>query len=378
MRVLAIHLTKPSNSEANVAASLLAQLGGDFSVDVLTNRRGRNDPASHFRGRADDARLRIHELELGLPIDPQARRHVVERVASRILHVALRRVAVRVAQRMAPEIVYTSQQRFDCHLGEMIARRLRLPHVVHLHYHPHSYLGGRALARLVSCDHVIAISHFIAESAVAAGVAAQRITVLHNPLRPALRNLPPASPRPPATLGHFGRMTRDKGFEDSVRAFATVRDTFPDARLLLVGDGPLRGELEALVAGLGLERNVDFLGWVQDPLQVYSRCHVCLCPMRSEPFGLVVLEAMALSIPVVAYRQGGLPELVRHGETGLLTDTSTPEELARGALRLLADEPLRLRMGSAARARANSEFSADDAARVLGGVFDRVHAARAR
>ncbi|HKQ68819.1 MAG TPA: hypothetical protein VJT73_05740, partial [Polyangiaceae bacterium] len=145
-RVLAIHFTKPSNSEANVVSNLLWHLDAGIGVKLLVNRAGNDDRASHLARLPVANSISLQGLDVGLPIDPQKPRSFAARVWSRLEHVARRGAAVRAAEAYRPDVVYTSQQRYDCRVGELISRRLGVPHIVHLHYTPGPWLGERALA----------------------------------------------------------------------------------------------------------------------------------------------------------------------------------------------------------------------------------------
>jgi glycosyltransferase involved in cell wall biosynthesis len=123
----------------------------------------------------------------------------------------------------------------------------------------------------------------------------------------------------------------------------------PEARLLILGDGPLRAELESLAGHLQLDDSVEFLGFRTDAADVMARFHVLAVPSLSDGSPLVVNEAMAGAIPVVATRVGGLPDLVEHGRTGILVDPAAPEQLAQALAALLLDPPAARRMGERAR-----------------------------
>ena len=184
-----------------------------------------------------------------------------------------------------------------------------MPHVVHLHYTPGPWLTRPTLERLITCDKVLAISRFIGKLAEEQGVSPGRLTVLPNSID--LTDTEPGSRAPRGDrlkVGQIGRLVAGKGFEDSVRAFAKVVAEVPSAELVLVGEGSERRRIEALVQQLGLEGRVQFTGWQSDVRKWLSSFDVFITPSRSEPFGLVALEASAAGLPVVAYDEGGTAE----------------------------------------------------------------------
>ena len=152
------------------------------------------------------------------------------------------------------------------------------------------------------------------------------------------------------------RLEWHKGIDTVIQALPAVRAAHPTARYVVAGMGPRQPQLEQLAARLGLGDAVKFLGFVPDDalpalynaVDLYvgaSRYHELLV----EGFGISLVEASASGIAVVGGRSGGVPDAVRDGETGILVDPEQPAAVAAGISRLLADEPLRRRMGAAGR-----------------------------
>jgi glycosyltransferase involved in cell wall biosynthesis len=156
-------------------------------------------------------------------------------------------------------------------------------------------------------------------------------------------------------VGFVGRLTRQKGADILLRAFAGVEKSRPDARLILAGDGPDRAALASLAHSLGLRR-VMFIGWRKDAPDILADVSLLAVPSRWEGFGLVALEAMALGKPVIASRVSALPEIVVPEETGLLVPTGDEEGLGRALLALLSDPRQAARMGRAGKERVLKEF----------------------
>jgi len=156
-------------------------------------------------------------------------------------------------------------------------------------------------------------------------------------------------------IAHLSNFRPVKRIPDVIEIFARIRAALP-ARLLLIGDGPERGNAEYLVREKGIADSVQFLG-KQDA--VYNKLGVCdlfLLPSDLESFGLAALEAMACEVPVIASDVGGLREVIDHGKDGFLLPARDVEAMARTAVELLR-EPRRAReMGAAARAKAKALF----------------------
>jgi glycosyltransferase involved in cell wall biosynthesis len=163
-----------------------------------------------------------------------------------------------------------------------------------------------------------------------------------------------------------------KAVDVLLRAFALLSPQHPDLRLLLVGDGPLRGELEALARELALGTRVEFLGQRARPevARLMRGCCVFVLPSRAEPFGMVVAEALACGRPVVASAVGGIPEIVEDGRCGVLVPPDDPDAIARAVSRMLTDDALRASFGEQGRARARARFDAE----VMGQGYARLYA----
>jgi rhamnosyl/mannosyltransferase len=174
------------------------------------------------------------------------------------------------------------------------------------------------------------------------------------------------------TIITVGRLIYYKGFDVLIRAMKDV-----DGRLLIVGDGPLRGELEALARDLGLADRVIFLGEIQNedvvPYYHASDIFALASVARSEAFGIVQLEAMACGIPVVnTDLDSGVPYVSLDGQTGITVSHGDGSTLAAALNTLLNDADLRARYGAAGRERVNSEFTREVMARRMLDLYDEV------
>jgi rhamnosyl/mannosyltransferase len=168
-----------------------------------------------------------------------------------------------------------------------------------------------------------------------------------------------------------GRLVYYKGFEHAIRALPHI----PRAHLVIVGEGPLRGELEELARDLGVSERVTFVGDVHSTriALYYLASDVYLLPSiaRSEAFGIVQIEALAAGLPVVnTDLPTGVPFVSLDGETGFTVPPADPGALAKAASRLLDDAALRTRFGAAGRARAEREFSKETMIRRLLSVYE--------
>lgn len=138
-------------------------------------------------------------------------------------------------------------------------------------------------------------------------------------------------------LVHASNFRKVKRIKDIILTFQKVREQMP-ARLLMVGDGPERPGAEELCRELNLCDDIIFLGSQSAVEEIFSIGDLFMIPSENESFGLSALEAMACGMPVIASDAGGLPELVKDGETGLTSPVGDVEDMARNVLRLLSDE----------------------------------------
>ncbi len=144
------------------------------------------------------------------------------------------------------------------------------------------------------------------------------------------------------TIVSVGRFVYKKGFDVLVDAFSRVKKQCPDARLIIAGDGAEKLKCEKLAEKLEIRDSIDFLGLVDNEQipSVMKQGRIFILPSRNEPFGIVILEAMALGIPVIATDSGGVTEILNGGECGCLIPTDNPDEMAECMLRLLEDNVL--------------------------------------
>jgi glycosyltransferase involved in cell wall biosynthesis len=153
-------------------------------------------------------------------------------------------------------------------------------------------------------------------------------------------------------IGHVANLSYLKDYPTFIRALSEVFAEERGCRAVIVGEGAKRSEYEALAASLGLEDRVVFLGHRRDVLDLVRNFDVCVLashPAYGEGLSNSIAEYMGLAKPVVATNVGGNPELVKHGETGLLCRGGDPTDMARGILRLLGDADLRREMGRCGR-----------------------------
>jgi glycosyltransferase involved in cell wall biosynthesis len=190
----------------------------------------------------------------------------------------------------------------------------------------------------------------------------KKLHVVHCGIEPAKFISPSPPPVGGPHLVAIGRLAEQKGFSLLVEAMSLARAVHPDLHLTLVGDGPMRPEIEALIAANGLSQNVTLAGW-QDEAGVQAalaNAQALILPSFAEGLPMVVMEAMAAGRPVIATAIAGVPELVVAGETGWIVPAGDPLALAEAIDTLARTPPQTLAtMGQAARDRVFERHDSD-------------------
>jgi glycosyltransferase involved in cell wall biosynthesis/peptidoglycan/xylan/chitin deacetylase (PgdA/CDA1 family) len=205
---------------------------------------------------------------------------------------------------------------------------------------------------------IASITPEIDASVAACGVPSRRRTVVLNGIdTDACAAAAARGERGGSVIGTAARLTHQKGIDCLLRAFAAVRAAEPRARLRIIGDGPLRGELEALAAALGVSDATEFAGFRSDVPGELASLDVFVLPSRFEGLPLALLEAMASGLPVVASAVNAIPQAVDDGRCGMLVAPGDVDGLSRSILALLAEPALRRQLGALAAERVSSHYS---------------------
>jgi glycosyltransferase involved in cell wall biosynthesis len=266
---------------------------------------------------------------------------------------------VRYLRDERPQILHTHLVHADAY-GQIAGTLARVPIRVSTKHGFNEFREGRVFAladrAVASLAHVhIAISqglaHYLAETE---GFDEDSFEIVHYGIEPRDGAEPYAGSEP--RLLCVGRLIPIKGHIVLLRAFAEARKEVPGLRLDVAGRGPLEPALRALARELGIGDAVRFLGHVSPIQRAIEDSAIIVVPSMGEGFGMVALEAMERSRPVIAAAIGGLGELISDGETGLLVEPGLAAPLQRAIVELAGDLGRAAEMGRAGRRRATSEF----------------------
>ena len=238
------------------------------------------------------------------------------------------------------------------------------------------------LLTLHAFDGIIAVSEHLRQWLIRHGLPAARIVTAHDALDLALFTMNAAT-RAEVRLGFgirdtqfvittVGRLSREKGHCFLLEAAQSILDEYPDARFLIVGDGPLRSQLEQQAKSLGINTAVIFAGYQVDVAGFLGASDLFVLPSLREGTPNALLEAMALAKPVVVSRMGGVPEIVQDSETGLLVSPEDPKSMARAILALMRDRNRAAAMGQRARQFIEQNFNVQRLAREIVAVYHLV------
>jgi glycosyltransferase involved in cell wall biosynthesis len=256
-------------------------------------------------------------------------------------------------------------------LGRSAARTVGGVRTVHTYHGLHYLHDRRRLRRFIfgkaeamvlkATDRIICVTERDVETGVRAGIVDRRkTTVIYNGIdqKPYARRRRRESDKGPV-IGIVGRLHEQKGHAVLLKAFPAILRDFPEALVTVIGEGELRRELEGLAASLGILAHVRFAGSRTDIPDQLGRMDVFVLPSLWEGLPIVLMEAMAAGLPIVATAVDGVTEMIEHERTGLLVPPGDPAGLAAALLRMLRDRRLGRRTGDHARVVAAERFGID-------------------
>lgn len=210
-------------------------------------------------------------------------------------------------------------------------------------------------------DFVLRVEHAPSEKLYVVRYGAEHERFPDDAYKTARRNLLELLALPPEAqlIGMACRLVEQKGLPYALKALELLVPNYPNAHLVIAGDGEMLHELKHKAADLEIADHVHFLGWRSDVPQIMMGLDIFLIPSLWEGFGLVALEAMSKRLPVIASRVSALPEVVAEGETGLLIPPKDPEAIVSAISLLLDDRALAAHMGLLAEDRVEQAFSVD-------------------
>lgn len=324
-------------------AKMAVQGNGDLpGVDFLIT-------TFHRRGAKEDFIKAVKNAGLNISVIPE--KHVLDASILPKLRAAV--------TEWAPDIIQTNNIKSHF-LVKMLGLHRVYPWIAFLHGYTTTDTKMRFYNKLDwyslrSAHHVIVVCRAFCREIIRMGVGPERLSVQHNMVLPFVRLTATQVDQFRVALGihgktrvllSVGRLSREKGHADLIRAVALLHKESPelDFRLVLLGEGPERESIHQLSMDLGIEHLIIFAGYHSDVSTYYSIADVCVLPSHSEGSPNALLEAMAAGVPSLATSVGGVPEIAIHEKNAWLVQKSDSVGMARGIVRLLVDTPLRERL----------------------------------
>lgn len=326
-------------------------------------------PHAHHR----DLGVELIELEIVRPLSPAADTRAVGEL-------------IRVVRRFRPDLVHAHGSK-----GGVMARMARLgaPRIP-LVFTPHGFAfaghfsrgwetrsfraAESALAPLAT--RIICVCE--AEARLARLVGARRVRVVHNGIDPPSEFGPEPMVRGLAAdgplIGVLSGLRPGKGLETMIEAISLVRADGSRAQLVVAGEGVERARLERLAVDRGISDAVHLVGLSPDPYAFLGAIDAFVLPSWAESFPYSVLEAMAVGLPIVATRVGGVPEAIENGVSGLLVEPRSPDQLAASVNAIVGDPVTAATLGAAARRRREQSFSLSRMVAGTLGVYSEISA----
>ena len=275
-------------------------------------------------------------------------------------------------------LVHSQGARADF-FSRLAGRRARVPHIVSTIQMPVEGFEVGFLRKMIYrlmdqfseryVDRFIVVSESLRKTLTEGrGISGERVVRIYNGIeldrfqpdlkRSNLRKQWGISTKAPV-IGAIGRLVWQKGFEYLIEAMPEILQDISQAKLLLVGEGPLRHELEGLARKLNVNTRVIFTGFRSDIQDLLSIIDILSVPSLLEGFPMITLEAMAMAKPIVATQIGGIVEQISDSDEGILVPPRDTESLVSAILRLIKDRELGNRLGTAARRKIERHFSID-------------------
>jgi glycosyltransferase involved in cell wall biosynthesis len=267
------------------------------------------------------------------------------------------------------QIVHATDRPRDASYVSLLGYMSSARSVVHMHAPP-SQLSGPTMWGMRHATAVFAVSDYIRSSLIDMNITADKIHTIYNAVdanhfdpdqrlnSPSIRDqfgIPPGA----RIAGIAARMNPWKGQYELIGAVSQLKDAFPDLHVMILGANvpDMRADFEKRARDGGIADRVHFGGFQNDVRPFFREFDLFVHPSYSEPFGLSIVEAMAMRIPVIASNSGGVPEFITHGKNGWLVPERSPDAVAAAMSTLLTDASLCRQLGERARETVKNRFT---------------------
>ncbi|RSD29810.1 glycosyltransferase [Vibrio pectenicida] len=285
--------------------------------------------------------------------------------------------ACRIIKQHKIDIVHVNSGA-PCQWMVLAARIMNIPLVTQLHS-PYPARDRLTLGLHLS-PHTIAVSRYVGQQLTLEGYPKERLSIIHNGLDVSkLCNQSKVNVRSILSLNEssfiyatVGSLIHRKGIDRLIIAIQSLNTEHSNTHLLIIGDGPLRCELERMAKTLYVENKVHFIGEQNNVIGWLKGCDAFASGARSEAFGLVIAEAAIAGIPVVAPREGGIPEFIHHGTTGLLYPNHGTAPLTKMMAVLIEHKKFGQQLSTEAQKDITDNFNINLSSQHIVGVYKKL------
>ena len=290
-------------------------------------------------------------------------------MGSRLDLKAIKRIR-KIIKHVKPNIIHVHGTRAGA-LGRLASVGTNIPVVYTEHIWTHNFklnnsllgffhhIGGWFLDLFTVKN--IAVSNAVKEFMVETNISyAEKIVVIYNGIEPTKVRADIFNDDQNILIGTVGTLYPLKGFQFLIQALPAIRQEFPEVKLEIIGEGAYKKALVREVGRRKMEKFVKFAGFQTDIEKSLAKLDLYVQPSISESFGLAIVQAMSVGLPVVATRTGGIPEVVTEGKSGLLVKAGSHKELSKAIITVLRDRTMARKMGEFARRESVTRFNLKD------------------
>jgi teichuronic acid biosynthesis glycosyltransferase TuaC len=278
----------------------------------------------------------------------------------------VRQLVVRLSTKFNFDLIHAHVAFPDGFAGALLGREVQRPLIITVHgkdtanarwstVHLSEHCKKAIFTAFSFSSKIVAVSNYVKRSMleIYPTLDSEKIVVIHGGVGVGSNNTHDMREQQPdaVTILSVGALVPLKGHRFTIEAMTEIVKTFPNCRLIIVGEGEEKGELIRQVEKSGLRNFVSFLNILPHDqlLSLMATCGIFVLPSWAEGLGMVYIEAMALGLPVIGCKGQGIEDVVNHGRTGFLVEPKNSQELAKVVLKLLKDRELRRKIGEAGR-----------------------------
>jgi glycosyltransferase involved in cell wall biosynthesis len=370
IRLLFLNTRDQCGADVAVHLSLIANFVSDEAeVYVISNSEAAD--AGDMRARlAGMSNVVSTFLPLGRPAESLTGKHKLGKALAYVPSVVSLAKAVSFIRKHRIQIVHATDRPRDASYVSLLGHMTRAISVVHMHA-PVSDLSPPTLWGMRNARAIFAVSDSVRVDLINIGLSSEKIYTVHNAVdanyfdpdrklddRPSIREefgIPADAP----IVGIAARMNPWKGHYELIGAVSRLREAFPNLHVVILGANvpDLRADFERCAREGGIAERVHFAGYQKDVRPFLQEFDLFVHPSYGEPFGLSIVEAMAMRKPVIACATGGVPEIITHGRDGWLVEERSVEAVAAAIATLLNDGEMCRQMGEHARRTVRDRFT---------------------